>query len=280
MRVQVGDVALFFDVDGEKLRVDGAGLREAPTLILLHGGPGFDHSGFKPAFATLADVAQVIYLDHRGHGRSDASTPDKWNLERWGDDVRAFCDALGIVRPVVYGLSFGGMVAQSYAIRHPGHAAKIILDSTAPRMRLDLSYDMFERLGGRNARDSAVRFWTNPEDPAALEEYLRVCMPLYTRKPSDPDALKRTMLRPEPLSHFFGSGGEGHRFDFRARLPQMATPTLVLSGLQDPITPSPLSEEIAAAVANCQLEQIPDCGHGVYRDAPRKAFELIRQFIS
>jgi pimeloyl-ACP methyl ester carboxylesterase len=61
MRVQIGDVRLFFDVDGTKLRPEGSLMREVPTLLLLHGGPGFDHSGFKPDFAQLADLAQVVY---------------------------------------------------------------------------------------------------------------------------------------------------------------------------------------------------------------------------
>ena len=71
MRVNIGDVRLFFDVEGAKLRPDGPKMREVPTVVLLHGGPGFDHSSFKPAFSPLAEIAQVVYLDHRGNGRSD-----------------------------------------------------------------------------------------------------------------------------------------------------------------------------------------------------------------
>ena len=96
MRVQVGDVHLFFDVDGAKLRPDGPRMREVPTILMLHGGPGFDHSVFKPDLSGLVDIAQIVYLDHRGNGRSDRSHPEHWNLDRWGDDVRAFCDVLEI----------------------------------------------------------------------------------------------------------------------------------------------------------------------------------------
>src|SRR5262245_30678119 len=51
------------------------------------------------------DCAQVIYLDHRGNGRSDAGPKEAWTLAQWGDDVRAFCDALGIEHPIVLGAS-------------------------------------------------------------------------------------------------------------------------------------------------------------------------------
>ena len=95
MHVLVNGVRLFFDVEGAKLVPDGPGMRERPTLLLLHGGPGFDHTIYKPAYSALADIAQVIYLDHRGNGRSDAGPKESWTLAQWGDDVRAFCDALG-----------------------------------------------------------------------------------------------------------------------------------------------------------------------------------------
>src|SRR5262245_49150864 len=131
MRVLVNGVYLYFDVEGLGSRPSGGVMREMPTIVLLHGGPGVDHSIYKPDFSRLTDVAQIVYLDHRGNGRSDSGPREAWTLAHWADDVKAFCDALGIVRPVVYGASFGGMVAMVYAIRHPRHPAKLILVSTA-----------------------------------------------------------------------------------------------------------------------------------------------------
>ena len=74
MRVLVNGVRLFFDVEGASLVPDGAVMRQKPTLLLLHGGPGFDHSIYKPAYSALSDLAQVVYLDLRGNGRSDAES--------------------------------------------------------------------------------------------------------------------------------------------------------------------------------------------------------------
>ena len=117
MHVLVNGVRLFFDVEGAKLVPNGPAMREKPTLILLHDGPGFDHSIYKPAYSALAETAQIIYLDHRGNGRSEDGPKEGWNLAQWADDVRAFCDVLGIVKPIVLGASFGGMVALAYATR-------------------------------------------------------------------------------------------------------------------------------------------------------------------
>ena len=67
-----------------------------PTLVLLHGGPGANHSFFKPEFSAMADAAQVVYLDLRGSGRSDHGDPGMWTWEQWADDVAGLCRALDI----------------------------------------------------------------------------------------------------------------------------------------------------------------------------------------
>jgi pimeloyl-ACP methyl ester carboxylesterase len=131
MRVSVDGTSLWFDVDGPALVPDGPAMRERPTVVLLHGGPGsFDHTYFKPEFARLTEVAQVVYLDLYGHGRSDWGKPSAWSFEAAADFVRDFCDTLGIVRPVVYGHSLGGFVAMVYGARSPGHAGALVLQST------------------------------------------------------------------------------------------------------------------------------------------------------
>jgi pimeloyl-ACP methyl ester carboxylesterase len=278
MQVSIGDCRLFFDVEGAKLAAEGPVLRERPTLILLHGGPGFDHSTFKPAFGALADVAQVVYLDHRGNGRSDHGSREQWNLARWGDDVRAFCEAVGIEKPIVLGHSFGGMVAMSYATRHPDHPGGIVLSSTAARMRLDRVLAVFERLGGAEAREAARRYWEAP-GAETLPDYARLCFPLYSRAPRDPDANTRTRWNFDVMFHF--GGGEDHRFDLTADLARVRCPVLVLGGEDDPICPIDDQADIAAALpaGRVRFERFPGCGHGVFRDDPERAFALLRAFL-
>jgi pimeloyl-ACP methyl ester carboxylesterase len=156
-------------------------MQEVPTLLLLHGGPGIDHSEFKLGFSQLADIARLIYLDRRGNGRSYSGLTDGWNLATWADDVRAFCDALEIDRPMVLGHSFSGIVAMFYATRYPDHPAKLILASTSVQPVGERSYSMFERLGGPAARGAAVDFWTNPGKDAA-KKYHELCLPLYSQR--------------------------------------------------------------------------------------------------
>src|SRR5436189_4302405 len=119
MRVDLGDCTrLFFDVAGSGLAPTPEAMVPKPTLVVLHGGPGFDHSSFRPYFDRFADTHQVVYLDHRGQGRSDDRREDNgWDLDTWADDVVGFCDALEIGNPIVLGNSFGGFVEMLYAAR-------------------------------------------------------------------------------------------------------------------------------------------------------------------
>lgn len=279
MFVTVNGARLYFDVDGAALVPDGKTMRERPTLILLHGGPGFDHSGFKPEFATLTDVAQVVYLDHRGNGRSEHGDPSTWNLAQWGDDVREFCDVLGIHKPIVYGVSFGGFVAQSYATRHPDHPGKLVLASTAARPDWAAVFDAFERIGGTQARRIAQDYWLSPT-PERRVVYRQECHPLYyTRGPGDPDADARAIVH-DPVNLHFASG-EFAQMDFRDALSRIACPTLVMAGDKDPITPMAFSETIAASLPPqwVQFKRFADCGHGIVRDAPEPFFATLRAFI-
>ena len=278
MQIEINGARLFFDTVGSKLAIDGGQMRERPSLLVLHGGPGFDHSLMRPYFDRFADTHQVIYLDHRGNGRSDGEAAD-WNLAQWGDDIAGFCAALGIERPVVYGLSFGGMVAMSYGARHPEGPSKLVFSSTAGRMDLAATYAMMERLGGPEAARVAEAFWTGPT-PALADAYIRVCMPLYNPGPPDADALARSILRTEVMFHFIE--GEQRSMDLLAGLAAVRCPTLVLAGGLDPITPVACSEAIHAALPEGvgELVVFEESGHGVHRTQPERAEAVLRRFMA
>jgi len=279
MRVQAGEVRLFFDVEGAKLRVDGPTMREVPTLLLLHGGPGMDHSVFKPELSALADIAQIVYLDHRGNGRSDRDLPQHWNLEQWGDDVHAFCQALEIERPIVMGESFGGMVAIAYATRHPEHPGKLILASTAAKIRPDRSLAVFERLGGKEARDIARRFFDDPS-PAAMAQYASKCLPLYSQRQRGAEWMTRSIQNLDLAAFFFKR--EIRTFDFLPQLGRIRCPTLITAGEMDPITPIENSEDIANSIGSelAHLERFKNSGHGVHHDEPGHFARVVREFIA
>lgn len=283
MFIDLARARIFFDTVGSQLMPRDDAMEQRPALLCLHGGPGFDHTTLRPYFDRFADTHQVIYLDHRGNGRSTGDFADM-HLDRWADDIADFCTALEIERPVVFGQSFGGMVAMHYAARHPDGPSKLILSSTAARMRYDVTLDIFERLGGAEARAVALRNWDDLS-LEAFEAYEKVCLPLYNRKP-DPQAaaaMQRAIKKRDVTVHFFKNELKG--MDLRPELANITCPTLIMGGTEDPITPRICSEELAEAFAQsssarARLEIFEGSGHGSYRDDPAGSEKLLREFLA
>ena len=279
MRIEIeSGVRLYVDVESPQFVPDGPVLREKPTLLLLHGGPGFDHSGFRPHFGRVADIAQVVYYDHRGHGRSDRRPRDEWTLDVFADDVVRLCDALGIVKPIVLGQSFGGFVAQRYIERHPDHPSKVILSSTSPHMAMARKVAMFAKLGGPEAGESAARFWSDP-NPATWDDYGVHCRHLYNTTPQDPHGGARTIHEFDIL--YASASGEQRTMNLLPGLAKAKCPVLVMVGEQDPVCPLADAQDIAAALPpQCmQYRAFPNVGHGAWRDDADAAFAELRRFI-
>jgi pimeloyl-ACP methyl ester carboxylesterase len=279
MRISIEPgVRLYVDIEGAGLVPDGPRMREKPTLLLMHGGPGYDHSSFKPLFSQLADIAQVIYYDHRGHGRSDRRPAAEWTLDTFADDIVRLCDALGIEKPIVLGQSFGGFVAQRYIARHPAHAAKVILSSTTHHMGLERKLAMFEKLGGAAAREAARAFWTAP-GAATWAAYNEHCRDLYNPTPGNPEARARTVFVEDIL--FTSASGEQQTLQLLPGLAQVQCPVLVMAGEKDPVTPLQDAQEIAAAIPAPwgRLVTFANAGHGAWRDEPAAAMAVLREFI-
>jgi proline iminopeptidase len=173
MHPDVNGTRLWFDVEGPALMPDGSGMRQRPTVVLVHGGPGvYDHSYFKPDFAPLAGHAQVVYLDLRGHGRSAWGDAAGWSFETWADDVRVFCDTVGIDRPIVFGHSMGGPIVLLYGARHPGHASGLVVQSGFARWDMPRMVEGFRRAAGDEVAEIARRSYGGHE--VTEEEWARV----------------------------------------------------------------------------------------------------------
>ena len=276
MQVEVNGTRLWFDVDGPALVPDGAALRERPTILLLHGGPGgYDHSYFKPDFAPLTRVAQVVYLDLRDHGRSARHDPADWTFEACADDVRAFCDVLGIARPIVYGHSLGGFTAMLYGARHPGHAGALVLQSTMARFDLARLAEGFRRVGGDEVAELARRDFGGK--PVTDEDSARVFAAFGPRLP-DREQLGRRVGNPD-----IGEPGMEllRRFDVVDQLDRIDCPTLVCVGEVDPVTPVDAAQEMFDALPEGigRLEMIRGAGHFPWKDVPDRYFPLIVGFV-
>jgi proline iminopeptidase len=281
VRVDIGDgVRLFVDVVGAGLDPAPDAMVQKPSLVLLHGGPGFDHSSFRPYYDRFADTHQVVYVDQRGHGRSDQrDDPSGWNLDTWADDVARLSDALGLEHPVILGTSFGGFVAIRYAARHPKHPSKLILSSTLTRPMVELAESRFAALGGPEAAAAYHRVYADRDQSAeAWIEYAVHCLPVYNHTPSA-FGPARTRENYDVIQHFHLPF---FAMDLRDDVRAIEVPTLVLAGRDDPMTPPECSTEIASLLPDGlgRLEIVDGAGHGPFRDQPDETERLLRDFLA
>ena len=188
--------------------------------------------------------------------------PDAWTFEACADDVRAFCDAVGIARPIVLGHSMGGFIAMLYGARHPGHAGGLVLQSTWARFDLARIVDGFRAIAGDEVAGLAGRDYGG--DAVSDEEWDRVFAAFGPHIP-DADQLERRLANPA-----VNAPGMARMtaFDAVDQLARIDCPTLVAVGDLDPITPPAAAREIVAGLAPgiVRLEIIEGAGHFPWLD--------------
>lgn len=282
--MRVGDVWLYFEVFGQQHAIspDATSITTRPTLIGLHGGPGGDGAKLRFLLPQLADIAQVVVLDQRGHGRSDWGTPETWNLKQWAADVNGFADALGIEHPIVLGESFGGFVAQQYAGTYPAHPAGLILVSCGPRFATE--QETAAHIGGSHGAEVAavINRRSGPdEELEAMQEWRRVVGPLLAihRDPTLERLEALRITRMELNRHF---EPDGFSMDLRPLLARIRCPTLIIVGEHDILVPPPLVDEFRQGLSPelGRLEVIPNASHQVLTDNPSVSWRLVREFLA
>ena len=283
MKARIRGTEIYFDVDGAGLVPDGERMVQRPTLFLLHGGPGGDHVGFKSTVARLVDVAQLVYVDHRGSGRSAPSDPSTHTLDENIDDVDALRDYLGLDSICLLGSSYGGMVAQGYAIRYPDRVSNLVLCATAPSYRFleDAKRIVAER--GPPAQQAVCEMLWNGsfESLEQVREYSKAMGPMYSvtyDAQKSAESWSRGTRNFEQLN--LGFSDFLREFDYTEQLGSIACPTLVLAGEQDWICPPNHSRDIAERVPRAHLKVFSKSAHNIAGDEPEEFLAAVRGFLT
>ncbi|MBW4691636.1 MAG: alpha/beta hydrolase [Lyngbya sp. HA4199-MV5] len=282
MRAKIRDTEIYFDIEGAGLVPDGKRMREKPVAFLIHGGPGADHTSFKPTLSPLSRKMQLVYFDHRGQGRSARGAKETYTLDNNVEDMEALRQHLGLDQIVVIGASYGGMVALTYASRYPQNVSHLIAIVTVPDYRfLDRAKEILAERGTEEQKAIAQRLWDgNFENEEQLREYFMVTRSLYsiTYDPdSPPKAWERAILSPDAINIAFG--GFLRTYDVRDELHKITAPTLVIGARHDWICPPEFSEAIAKAIPNADLRIFENSGHAIRADEPEALLDAISGFI-
>jgi proline iminopeptidase len=285
MRARIRGTEIYFDVEGLGLVPDGPGMRERPVAFILHGGPGGDHSGFKPAFSPLAERMQLVYVDHRGQGRSAKGDPETYTLDENVEDLEALRQYLGLGPVVTIGTSYGGMVAMAHAARYPGSVSHLICIVSAAHSGFnERAQQIVLERGTPEQQHVCQMLWNGAlQTLEEVHHYYDVMAPLYART-YDPgaaqDSRSRTLHEPLALNRAFRPGGflrEG--FDLRPELHNITARTLILAGRHDWICAPEFSEEIHGLIPGSDLRIFEGSSHSIRVDEPEAMIYAIKGFI-
>lgn len=285
MRALVRGTEIYFDVEGAGLVPDGGGLREKRPAMVIHGGPGGDHSGFKPAFTPMSAQMQLIYFDHRGQGRSGRGDPALYTLDENVEDMEALRRHLGLGPVVSIGTSYGGMVAMAHAARYPDAVSHLVLVVTAAHAGFIARAEAIVRERGTVEQQRAcATLWAGGFRSAAeVLAYYAVMGPLYSRRFDAASAAAvrgRATPAPEPLNRAFGPDGFLRRMDLRPELGRITAPTLILAGRHDWICAPEFSEELHRLMPGSRLRIFEESSHSIRVDEPEALLAEILGFVA
>jgi proline iminopeptidase len=280
-------------VNGSGARIYYKTLGSGVPLLLLHGGPGADHSDFLPALQPLSRHSQLVLIDQRGSGRSERlKDPKGYTLSRMVEDIEQVRQHLKLPRLVVLGHSFGGILAQAYAVRHPKRLLGLVLAGTGSSARCinrdfrNLRRCLPARLRARLTRqEKAGIFHANgayKEDYAASSA--RALAPnMYMKAPparfKQPPELGMEVLREMWVRRSdFHIDGNLKGFDFTHSLSRVRAPTLVVIGDRDMVSTA-TADLSRASLPRATLVVMAECAHMMFIDQTVRFNALLEEFL-
>jgi proline iminopeptidase len=274
-------------IDGVTIAYTTVGAEANYPLIVLHGGPGFDHSEMMPWLDPLSDSFRLIYVDERGQGRSQRVDPATLTLARFAEDVTKLAAALRLERYALLGHSFGSFITLAHAVECGDASHYIISGGTAsfaksgPEIQANLaSFEPAE------LRDQVTRSWALEPEAKTAEDVDRLWQmqaPFHFAT-TESDAYRRymaassqTVYAPEVLAYF---AVNDYPIEYEDRLSSIARPTLVVTGEHDHTCTPRAARELHAGIAGSELVIVPHAGHMTFVEQPERYFEAVRGFFA
>jgi proline iminopeptidase len=264
--------------DGYSMFVEDLGGAGIP-LIVLHGGPGLDHTHLRPYLDPLSEVARVIYLDERGQGRSERVDPQTLSLEVFARDVDLLAEALGLERFALLGHSFGAIITTWHAV-NLGTAAGYVIsgggDSSAALMA-DVEASLAAMGDEGNAIAESWEWEKTVQTAEECAELMRIQTPFHFHGPPPDDFASETVYVADVLRHFADAGyGD---FDYTPDLDKVAKPTLVLVGDHDRTTTPRAARVLDEGIESSELVELEGAGHMSMVEAQAPYLTAVSRFL-
>jgi proline iminopeptidase len=260
----------------------GSGL----PMILLHGGPGLDHHELHPWLDSLSGSGlRLIYVDMRGQGLSERVDPVTLSVKGFAQDVDRLARALELDRYVLYGHSFGAIIALCHALERGSADGYVISAGAASSEALMADVEReIEAFQPASMRDQIRKSWADEAGLTTAAEARDVAaaqMPFHFWEMGDAyrTFMERddTVYAPEVLAHF-ASNGYGE-FEWVDHLRWIGKPMLVIVGRHDRTCTLERSEEIHGEVAGSELVVIEKAAHMTFVEQPAAYLAAVRRWL-
>ncbi|MFC3835503.1 MULTISPECIES: alpha/beta fold hydrolase [Deinococcus] len=278
------------DVGDTRLHARVVGDPALPPLIVLHGGPGLDHTEFGTYLDPLADTVRLVILDQRAQGQSDRDAPqDTWTLAQMAADVSRVAAALQAPRYTVFGHSYGAFVALQHAADFPGAAAATIACCGVGSSRwLDAIPAKLESFEPLELREQVRASWADEANVTTEADFARVMheqMPWHFGDPLDARIAEyeahtcamHPRYAPDVLRAFSVAGYGG--IEVEERLGAVTQPLLILAGRHDRTCPPEASVVVADRAPAGELHIFEHSGHMPFVEQPGEFLAVVRGFL-
>lgn len=235
----------------EGLRVGYERVGDGPPVVLLHGYVGDGPTTWRGQLAALGDEFTLVAWDTPGAGRS-SDPPETMGMAGYADCLAGFITELGLDRPALVGLSFGGALAIELARRHPSIAGQLVLVSAYAGWAGSLPADVTEQ----RLRQALMLADLSPD------EFVDALLPtMFSDATSREvvDAFAASMRAFHPVG--FRAMARASAEDLRDALPCVQVPTLLVYGAHDVRAPRSVAEKLHAAISGSTLVVLPGAGH-------------------
>ncbi len=254
--VDLGDVTIHYEEAGA-----------GPLAYVLCHGLGGDGQGFVEEFPFWVEhFGRVVSWDNRGLGRS--SQARKYSLPLYAADLAALLETIGVEKAVVYGVSWGGVVVQQFALDHLEKCAAIVVDSSSSE-----------------ANQAASEFWYSRGEIARLGSEAKVGDLKPAFEGHDPSRVGGRLegggVRPEHLDSYVASARTAaglREHPLTPRLKSITCPALIVAGGKDEVAGAGGSVIMSRNLPNARLQIFDDAGHGVYRYKSDEFRALVLEF--
>ena len=248
-------------LDGYSLFVEEVGGGGGTPLVVLHGGPGLDHTHLRPWLDPLGDERPVFYVDERGQGRSERVDPQTLSLEVFARDVDRLAKALGLERFALLGHSFGAIITTWHAV-NLGTAEGYVISGggdSSDKLMADVEASLAAMGEAGKPIAESWEWEKTVETPEDCAELMRIQTPFHFHGPPPPDFAADTVYVADVLRHFAREGyGD---FDYTPDLAQVSRPTLVVVGAEDRTTTPRAARVLHEGIPGSELAILNGAGH-------------------